>query len=230
MTQGDLYKCFDKLSLKECCNDLYEAGITDDRLNMIYEGSKTNRVALNTPIGQTNHILIEENVTQGGPLGPIQCSLHIDKIGKEALERDEYLFLYKNVKIPPLSMMADLACLSKCGIESIESNAYINSKIEQKQLKFNEGKCHQLHIKDSNNNDCPTIKVHDKFMMKSTKDKYLGDVITNDGKNHENIKHRALKGVGIVSSIINLLKELNLGQHYFQAAILFRDSLFLSSI
>ena len=33
-----------------------------------------------------------------------------------------------------------------------------------------------------------TSKVHDKFMMKSMKDKYLGDVITNDGKNHENIK------------------------------------------
>ena len=84
----DLYKCFDTLALKECCNDLFEAGIIDDRLKLIYEGSKKNNVLINTPIGQTNRTIIEEIVTQGGPLGPIQCSVHIDKIGKEALERN----------------------------------------------------------------------------------------------------------------------------------------------
>ena len=49
-------------------------------------------------------------------------------------------------------------------------------------------------------------------------------------KNHENIKERTTKGVGIVSSIISILKELYLGELYFEAAILFRDTLFLSSI
>ena len=31
----DLCKCFDGLWLEECCNNLYEAGITDDKLALI---------------------------------------------------------------------------------------------------------------------------------------------------------------------------------------------------
>ena len=31
----DLSKCFDGLWLEECCNNLYEAGITNDKLAMI---------------------------------------------------------------------------------------------------------------------------------------------------------------------------------------------------
>ena len=139
----DLWKCFDTLSLKECCNDLYEAGINDDRLSMIYQGGLKNNVAINTPIGKTERIEIKEIITQGGPLGPIQCSIHIDGIGKEALERNEYLYNYKNVKIPPLAMMDDLATISTCGTDSIKCNAYINAKIEEKTLQLNADKCHK---------------------------------------------------------------------------------------
>ena len=108
-----------------------------------------------------------------------------------------------------------------------------DTKIEQKKLKFNEGKCHQLHIgdkKDENVRNCPETMVHDKIIIKSTKDKYLGDIVTNDGKNHENIKERTAKGVGIISSIISILKELFLGELFFQTAMLFRNTLFLTSI
>ena len=90
---------------------------------MIYQGSLKNNVAINTPIGKTDRIEIKEIITQGGPLGPIQCSIHIDGIGKEALERNEYLFDYKSVMIPPLAMMDDLASISKCGINTIETKA-----------------------------------------------------------------------------------------------------------
>ena len=49
----DLCKCFDGLWLEECCNNLYEAGVTDDKLAMIYEGNKINDVAVRTPGGLT---------------------------------------------------------------------------------------------------------------------------------------------------------------------------------
>ena len=110
-------------------------------------------------------------------------------------------------------MMDDLATISKCGIDTIETNAYINSKIEQKNLKFNEVKCHQIHIKanDNINEDCPDIKIHESQMIKSSKDKYLGDIICSNGKNLENIKKRVSNGIGIIATIMNILKELSLG-------------------
>ena len=37
----DLWKCFDGLWLEECMNNLYEVGIKDDKLALIYQGNKT---------------------------------------------------------------------------------------------------------------------------------------------------------------------------------------------
>ena len=42
----DLTKCFDGLWLEECCNNLYEAGVRDDKLAMVYEGNLINKVAV----------------------------------------------------------------------------------------------------------------------------------------------------------------------------------------
>ena len=52
----DVEKCFDSLWLEQCCNDLWEAGIKDDRLASIYYGNQTNEVAINVPIGQTDRV------------------------------------------------------------------------------------------------------------------------------------------------------------------------------
>ena len=157
---------------------------------MIYEVSRINKVSVNTPVGKTKSIYINDIGTQGGPLGPLMCSLQIDKIGKETLERNEYLYDYKNMKIPPLSMMDDIASISKCGTDSIELNAFINAKIEEKTLQLNRDKCHQLHInrKVKNMNNCQNIKIHDKIMLTASKEKYLGDIISNDGLNNETLK------------------------------------------
>ena len=129
-------------------------------------------------------------------------------------------------------MMDDLACISKCGIDTIEMNAYINAKIEQKNLKFNEVKCHKLHIKanDKNTDNCPDVNVHDNKIIKSSKEKYLGDVISSNGKNAENIKVRAASGIGITASIKNILNDLSLGTFYFEAALLLREANFMNSI
>ena len=54
--------------------------------------------------------------------------------------------------------------------------------------------------------------------------------MTCDGKNHENIKERITKGTGKISTMINILKELCLGNLYFHAAKLFRDAFLLSSV
>ncbi len=46
----DVSKCYDSLWTEECGNDLYEAGITDDKLAMVYNGNLENEVAVNIPV------------------------------------------------------------------------------------------------------------------------------------------------------------------------------------
>ena len=78
--------------------------------------------------------------------------------------------------------------------------------------------------------NCPSLKIHQKEMMKSGKERYLGDVITDDAKMDENIKMRKDKGIGIANGIISILKEVSFGVYYFEMGMLFRNSMLLSGI
>ena len=147
----DAKNCFDSLKLKECINDVYESGLNHDRLSLIYEGNKNSKIAVNTPGGQTTRIEIPEIVMQGSTWGSLLCSVQTDKFGKDALQREEYLYKYKDkIGIPPLIMVDDVLTVSECGIETVKVNAYINARFEQKRLELNENKCYQIHAVKQN--------------------------------------------------------------------------------
>ena len=59
---------------------------------------------------------------------------------------------------------------------------------------------------------------------------YLGDIISEDGKNYKNIMRRQNKGTGIVNDICALLVEMMTGNENFQMAILLRNSCLVSSM
>ena len=61
------------------------------------------------------------------------------------------------------------------------TNAFVNAKFEQKRLELNKSKCHQIHI-GTENKRCPELKSHEDIMVKSHEDKYVGDIISDDGK------------------------------------------------
>ena len=77
---------------------------------------------------------------------------------------------------------------------------------------------------------CPVLKVHGTIMKDVKTDTYLGDVLSSDGKNTENIKSRVSTGLGIITQIMNLMEMVNFGQHYFEIGILLRDTMFINGI
>ena len=74
------------------------------------------------------------------------------------------------------------------------------------------------------------VQVGDHLMEEKEEEKYLGDVISTDGRNIKNIKARIAKGKGIVSKILTMLDGIPFGKHYFEVGILLRDSLLVSSM
>ena len=135
---------------------------------MLFKANETNLVAVKTPVGETERINIKRIIQQGGTWGPIQCSNSIDQIGKQCdVEKPEYCYYYRGkIKILPLAMVDDLMCVSKCGLDSIILNPYINTKIEIKKLVSTEkkkSKCKRVHIGKHNSN-CPNLKVHNSDM------------------------------------------------------------------
>ena len=70
----------------------------------------------------------------------------------------------------------------------------------------------------------------DCLMETKEDDKYLGDIIMNNGKNTKNIKARTDKGEGIRKQIVTMLEDVCFGPFEFQVACIWRNSLFLNSI
>ena len=67
-------------------------------------------------------------------------------------------------------------------------------------------------------------------MLTSEREKYLGDILTTDGKIDQNIIARCSKGIGKVNEIMGMLQEISFGPHYFKMALLFRNSILISSM
>ena len=61
-------------------------------------------------------------------------------------------------------------------------------------------------------------------------EKYLGDIISNDGKNSKNITARKNRGIGVTNQIMSILEEICFGNYYFQVAMILRNSLLISSL
>ena len=142
-------KCFDKLEYHNTANDFFKAGVKDDKFIVVANSNKSCEVAIKTPWGsKTQRSTINNLEMQGTVLAGLKCSISIDTLGKECLENEhDILYNYKNsVKTPPLSFVDDILGISECGTKSVKMNAFIEAKIEDKQLELGQSKCFQMHV------------------------------------------------------------------------------------
>ena len=223
----DYRQCFDSLWLEECLNDLYDSGLKNDKLALLFNINRNVEVVVKTPAGKTDRGNIQNVITQGDVFGPLLCSNQVDTFGKECIEEHKYTYIYKGeVEIPPLSMVDDLLCISECGYKTTMLNTYIKVKTNSKKLQFGESKCKKIHIgKYCEDFKCQDIAVDsweqftvfdeetgidtleencvgEKSIEDKSEEKYLGDIISQDGRNLKNIKARVEKGKGIVVKIL----------------------------
>ena len=237
----DFRQMFDAEEVSVCLNAFHDAGVTDDIFTLLYEANKTNVICVKTPNGVTEKTDISERIMQGDVLSPLMSSNMVDRnISRVALETGN-TYLYKNkVKIPPLTMQDDTLGISICGYQSKQMNTFLNTRTNIMNLQFGSEKCDQMHIGKHHNQDiCHMLYVdswkesitengHGKKelkdiyigkveMKKVSEKKYLGDIISNDGKNKKNIKDRTNKATGNVNKILNTLNERPFGAHLFKA-------------
>ena len=123
------------------------------------------------------------------------------------MQEGKYTYSYKGeVEIPPLGMVDDLICISECGHRTAMMNSYINFKTNSKKLQFGVKKCKKLHVGhkmesfkcqnlevdkwseiEIQNQETGEYEIKDIYegdhTMEETKDeRYLGDIISTDGK------------------------------------------------
>ena len=63
-----------------------------------------------------------------------------------------------------------------------------------------------------------------------TEERYLGDIISKDGRNTKNVKARTAKGNGTINQIMSILEDICFGKYFFEVTVILRNSLFINSL
>ena len=244
----DYRQCFDALAVDIGTNDLYNVGVTNDQLNLIYECDSLSSIAVKTPLGLTERKDIEKIVAQGEVASSLKCTVTVDSIAEKHEDNlSDHLYKYKDVvPVPPLGMVDDQVGVANCGLDSALSTCHLNTQTNIKKLQFGQNKCHKLHIGKTNSLcthdfidtwklqrneevvssilDLKDVEGQEHEIEIFSSDCYLGDVIQSNGKNDLNIKEREGRGSGAVKQILNMLNDLCLGEYHFEVANILRSS------
>ena len=131
------------MSYRETTNDIWLAGVTDDKILLMAKSNEKCKVAVKTPWGSiTDRVEMREIEMQWTVPAPLKCSVQLDSLGKECLQSGEGLYRYKEcINIPPLLMIDDAIAVSECGTDTVKMNAIIQSKVELKNLRLGHFKC-----------------------------------------------------------------------------------------
>ena len=126
-------------------------------------------------------------------------------------------------------MVDDELTIAECGANATITNAAMNSFTESKKLRFGIKKCNKMHIGEDTL-VCEDIYVHDGVGKTVGQNKYVGDVLEDNGSNKANIKERVDKGYGIVTEILSILAEIPLGPYRVSVGLKLRDAMLLNGI
>ena len=154
----------------------------------------------------------------------------MDKLGKHIYENPHTAYKYRGiVEVPPLQMVDDVLTVAKCGATSVTMNAMVNSFMSSKKLQLNQLKCAKIHI-GKKCADCPELFVHKEHMKSSDQEKYLGDIVNKDGKQHATVVERISKGYGIVANILALINDIPLGHRRVEIGLELRQAWLVNGI
>ena len=213
LTFYDIEKCFDSLWLEDCINSLWENGVQNNNLYLIYLLNKKASITVKTPLCNASPFVIKKFGKQGTVLGPILNNCSLDRICKEG---NGYQFGQANIK--PLEFVDDLADPNHSSMSAHVSNSVIEQIQFEKRLKFSAKKCELLAI--GSDDTGYTLDVNDRTIKHVSTVKYLGDILNAQGSNVDMIKSRVDRCHGSVTELISICKEAHFGQQQIEMMFL----------
>ena len=72
-------------------NNMYKVSVNNDHLNLICEGDRKSQIAVKTPFRIMERVDLNKVVAQGKINSPLKCSIMVDSIALEQLERRNVL-------------------------------------------------------------------------------------------------------------------------------------------
>ena len=142
----DYAQMFDSINLEEALNDIFDYGLNDDNLSLLYKANNEVNMAIKTPGGLTDRHKIRNSVLQGDTFGSLLASVQVDTIAKD-VENAGVGYEYKEeLPVSILGLVDDIIGVSEAGFKAQVMNTILNTKSAEKGLQFGTAKCKMMII------------------------------------------------------------------------------------
>ena len=231
----DVKTCFDKLWLQSCTNALFECGLRNNMLSLMFLENRNVQYAIKVNNKLTRRVNAQDVELQGSVWSSLKCTSMMDTLNKIVMTDEDLQYHYKGDKDVPIGvrgMVDDTLGISKCGNKAVQLNAVINSFVESQRLLLSKEKSVVIHVgkKTKCDTPCPILQVHENVMHEADSVKYLGNIVTPTGGLSETIEDRRNKGWGKVATILGILDEVDMGSRRIEAGLLLRKSILVNSL
>ena len=205
----DLSKFFDRESLRDGMNAIYNCGIKGKLYRLIYNMNKDTKIRVRTAVGETDEKETGENIGQGTLEGANISAANIDYSVNIFFKTSLDELSYGAHRIQPLLFQDDISRLATSVWGAQTGNNKMESVLETKLLDFNldkscviiMGSKKQKETIENELDQNPLILCGQKMKVLK-KEKYLGDMISTGGL-AESVLATVLKRKGqVVSSIL----------------------------
>lgn len=203
----DYEKAFDRVKHDMMIQMLKESNVDREDIQIIeklYWEQKANVI-----VGEhvtENTCKIEKGVRQGCPLSPRLFNLYAEIIEKNAgLQRDG--FKVNGVKIGSISYADDKVIIAETAQQLQRMVNRLNKESQKYGMKINASKTKVMRIQRHQTNRALKIKVQHEELEQVTSFRYLGTIISEDGRDEKEIWTRIAMARGAFTNLDRILKD-----------------------
>ena len=188
----DLIKAFDKMILKNVMTDLWKCNVRGKIWRVIYIMNKQATIRIKTNFGKTETIEIGETLKQGSVMASLLAAMHTDTVNN-LFKHQGLGTYYGKIHIGNLIFQDDIARIEENPDHMNDANKLFSAFKNKNRMEFHPIKSSFLTSKNTH----PHITVGNTKLQQSAEYKYLGDILTSDGKPTSTIKSRRNRLTGL---------------------------------
>ena len=227
ITFYDYTTCFDSLWLDDCMISLWDIGIRNELLNLIFKLNETTKIQIKTPFGISDPFVCNRIVKQGSVLSSNLCSA---STGELCDQNTKGYATIGSTMINDTLYVDDTTDLNSDMVEAAESHNYIVNFSKAKRLGLNHPKCGTIIINKKTHDSMPRLTIDNDVLKQISSTKFLGDMVNEKGDNKDLIADRVKKGKSVIVNCMALCNEITMGAHHVKVALTLYHSVFVSTL
>ena len=230
LTFMDVSKAYDNADNNDMLKTVWDGGMRGKVWRILRKMNTNLKAAVKTKHGLTDQFEMDVGGRQGSKLTGRLFSLMMDQLAVKTLETEIGFPLTLQIRIPVLLWVDDVITCVEGKPNQLQILNHMNQFGNNHKLSWGQDKCQIMRVGCHVETNPQAWKVGEMAIRETKSYKYLGDVISNDGKNAKNIDSRKIKLRSSTTSIKTIASSETLNKLETSLLLEMHDSINLSAL